>query len=434
MDNIGNFTAISNTCNCVDDHAHSREVQPYHYAVIHLAVDFYAESRAKWGDAALGHILGAIKAEMAREYNPEERILREFPEGMDALVRYERRDLLDRRVGRWSCRFRLALQKREAPYDLSFSIGVYEIGDSFDVASTPQYLMKASFAQHFGHFCSNSSARYFNEEDYQKLRRKRYLETQIPIALRERQLTVYLQPQYSLKTGKIVAAEALVRWKHPSLGTLMPDEFIPLFERDRYILPLDFYMLREVCGLLNRWHSEGLPVLPVSVNFSRRHAETGDFAERFLKVTERYRIRPDEIYIEWTENGFAEPDVPVRAIAGQLRANGFRIAMDDFGAGYSSLNMLTDLPVDIIKLDKQFLKFKQGEKRRRFLLQQIIRIAGSLCYTVLAEGVEYKWQAEMLRELGCDYVQGFLYSRPVPADVIERMLRKQMSGDAYRGQ
>ena len=397
----------------------------HHYAVVHLAIDFYAENYAKLGSKIFHNMINTFKLTVSRDKNLEKWIVRDFPEGMDFLVQYKQRKQLDQQVCHWNDNFHLIKEKLELPGDLSFSIGIYEIGNDYDRALMPQYQMKATFARYFGHFYFNPFARYFNDTDYRMLQGKKRLETQLPNALREHQLLVYLQPQYDLTNGKIKAAEALVRWKHPKLGMLMPDVFIPIFEQDRFILSLDFYMLEEVCRLLCKWHTAKMPICPISINFSKQHAETDDFLPRFSKIIDQYHIQPGEIYIEWTENVFTEPDIPVSLIADTLRSKGFRVAMDDFGSGYSSLNTLTDLPVDIIKLDKQFLKFSHEDARRRFLLQQIIRITQSLHYTVLAEGVEYEWQADMLRRLGCKYAQGYLYSRPVPIDTYERMLCQQ---------
>lgn len=422
MENIS-ISALSATC------GEKTSDRSRRFALVRLTIDFFEENKERIGEGNLLELIHTLRRAVETECRAQERVVEESAEGLNVLLLYGQRDELDRRIGGWGGPFYQSIDSRGLPHDLSFSAGICEIGESYDAAAETQYARKAKFAMRFGRICSSPFTRYYSDADYQTLRRQRYLETQIAAAFRERQLLVYLQPQYGLSTQRIVGAEALVRWEHPKLGMLPPDQFIPLFEQDRYIIQLDFYVLEETCRLLRRWRSMNLPVLPVSVNFSKQHAVTGDFVRRFLEVVERYGVRPGELCLEWTENVFAESDIPVGKIAGQLRSRGFQIAMDDFGSGYSSLNMLTDLPVDVIKLDKQFLKFDRRDPRRPFLLKRMLQIACALHYTVLAEGVESVWQAELLRSLGYEYVQGFLFSRPVPAPAYERMLCAQAAGN-----
>lgn len=401
------------------------EEREYCYAAVRYTVDFLAEINEQIGENNVRNLISTLREIVENGCRADEWIIGADTHGLNVLVLYTDRRELDKRIENWKLCFYEIAEKRGIHYDISFSAGVYEVGGSLNKLSVNKYIMKASFAQAFGEIYSSPFVKYYNDTDYETLRRQRYLETQMFTAINENQFVVYLQPQYSLPNRKIIGAEALVRWKHPKLGFIMPDEFISLFEQDHFILQLDFYVLEETCRLISRWRDNDLPLFPVSVNFSKLHASMAGFTDHFLNITRRYNINPEKICVEWTENVFTEPDMPIGVIAAELQSNGFKIAADDFGSGYSSLNSLTDLPVDIIKLDKRFLDFKPWDRRRIFLLHHIIQIARHLKFAVIAEGVEFEWQAELLYRLGYEYVQGFLCSRPVPASEYEKMIKKR---------
>lgn len=418
---------------CDSGRAKAPSASMLQYAVARYTMDFFTDVKSRLGEELLSDLMHDLKAVIEAGCEKEERILKEYPEGFDVLIRFAGRSRTDRRIREWFNSLKTVFKGFGGADAISFSGGVYELAGAFRPAQIEKYAERAAFAQSFGRISGNPFVRYYCNEDFQIRRRYRRLESQIGAAIGERQLQVYLQPQYSLFTRKIAGAEALVRWNHPRLGLIMPDDFIPLFERDHFIIDMDFYVLEECCKILRRWHSSGFPCVPISVNFSRLHAATDDFLPRFLAMIETYRIRPDEIRVEWTESAFAEGNEPVSRLARQLRSKKFLIAMDDFGAGYSSLNSLPELPVDVIKLDKRFLQFEKDDSRRRCFLQRVIMTANALQYTVLAEGVEFPWQSELLEQMGCEYIQGFLYGRPLPIPDYEDLVRSQENGGQETG-
>ncbi len=408
------------------------------HAMVRYTMDFFPEIKNRMGDNLFDFLLHRLKIIMTDGFEADERIVTMRPDGYEAFVRFPGKKELDDRIGSWAHRFGEVLAGLRMPYGVSLSAGVCEVEEAADLSRPGEYSEKAAFAQVYGQLGSNPFVRYFSADDYQAFRRRRYLETQIPDAVREHQLQIYLQPQYALADRKIVGAEVLLRWNHPDLGFLLPNDFIPLLESDHFIIPIDFYVLEECCKILRRWHAENFRCVPLSVNFSRLHASTDDFVPRFLSVTEKYGILPGELQLEWTESAFSDQDVKVCRIAEQMRSRGYKIAMDDFGSGYSSLNALTSLPVDIVKWDKKFMDFPEGDRQRRYFLKQMMQVADKLRYTVIAEGVESAWQARLLQKIGCKYVQGFLYSRPVPPAACEKMIltdakaskRKRKKADA----
>lgn len=375
------------------------------------------------GDKSFSILNQILETVIKSDCQKGERILNEYEGGCDVQILFENRRNLDGRIEAWERRFLTSVRETQLTHDLiTLSAGVYEM-DTTDVDMREDCASKAAFSQRFGRIYSNPSIRYYDESLYQSTRRLRYLETQAKTAMQERQLQVYLQPQYHIASQKIVGAEALVRWNHPKLGFLCPDEFIPLFEWNRTILQMDFYILEEVCKLIQKWHSSGWPVFPISVNFSKLHLSTNDFVERFLALLEKYQINPMDVHVEWTESELAAQNELVGQMNQRLRSRGIQIAVDDFGSGYSTLNLLSQMPADIVKLDKEFLHFQRQDMQRRYLLEQIVHMAKGLNLVTIAEGVEYPEQAELLLEMGCEYAQGFLYSRPINIPDYENLIR-----------
>ena len=404
------------------------------YAVVLYTIDFYAEMLDWLGREIFSLLLRGLRKIIETDLIRDEQIILTDSTGYGILMRFEERRLMDQRIGNWTRRFGELLKRMQIQDMVPLSAGVYILENDFDSSKITVYIRKTGFAQHLGQFEGDPFIRYYCDEEYQSLKRKRWLEMKIRTACREHQLQAYLQPQYNLFTGKIAGAEALIRWNHPELGLVPPDDFIPLLEQNHCIIKTDFYMLEECCKMLYGWRERGVPIRPVSVNFSRLHAASDDFVPRFLSVTEQYGIHPDELRLEWTESAFMKWNFRAKKIAEQLRSRGFLVAIDDFGTGYSSLNVLADLPVDIIKLDKEFLNFQKGDHRHIDLLEHTVKIVRDLQFTVVVEGIEHRWQSELLKALGCEYAQGFLFSKPIPSAAYEELVSKESSQERPAGQ
>lgn len=244
-------------------------------------------------------------------------------------------------------------------------------------------------------------------------------------ALMEKQFKVYLQPKYNMNTEKIIGAEALVRWVHPERGIIPPSDFIPIFEHNGFIGQLDIYMFEETCRLLRRWLDEGREAVPVSVNLSRVDFYNPKLSDNLRRIAEQYQIPLGLIELEVTESAYVSDSRAVHDHIQQLRERGFKILMDDFGSGYSSLNMLKEAPVDQIKLDMNFLSASDPYGRAETILHMVIAMGKALSIPVLAEGVETKIQVEMLKSYSCSLAQGYYYARPLTVDKFEELLRNQ---------
>lgn len=253
---------------------------------------------------------------------------------------------------------------------------------------------------------------------------ERRIEDSMENALINHEFEVYFQPQYDVRTKKISGAEGLVRWHHPSHGIMYPDKFIPLLERNGFIVKLDEYVWRETCKTISNWDKEGYDPIIVSVNFSRIHLYEKNMTEKMKAVAEEYNISPDRIKLEITETAIFDDKDRITEVLKEIHTAGFEVSIDDFGSGCSSLNMLKDIWINEIKLDRFFLSTTQNTKNGRIIIESIIDLAKKLNLKIVAEGVETEKQLCFLEDIGCDTVQGFYFSKPVREPEFKRMLSK----------
>ena len=246
---------------------------------------------------------------------------------------------------------------------------------------------------------------------------------------------MYFQPQVNYDDGKLVGVEALARWNHPREGLISPDRFIPLFEKNGFILKLDTYVWEHSCRYLREWMNRaGGEVLPlsVSVNISRYDVYTPGLCETLKDLVEKYRLPASALRLEITETAYMDDPSQMLDVVKELQGAGFVVEMDDFGAGYSSLNTLKDVPVDVLKLDVRFLTKSENDARGGMILSSVVRMAGWLNLPLIAEGVESKHQADYLKSLGCCYMQGYYFGRAMPAEKFTDWLKDNEWGTVDR--
>ena len=250
-------------------------------------------------------------------------------------------------------------------------------------------------------------------------------------AIAEKQFVVFYQPKFDIHLDKpvLTSAEALVRWVHPTLGFISPGEFIPLFEENGLIQELDQYVWDVTATQIHDWKTRFGVSVPISVNVSRIDMYDPLLAATFRRIVDSHHITSGDLLLEITESAYTkESDQIIRAV-NDLRDLGFRIEMDDFGTGYSSLNMISSLPIDALKLDMQFIRQAFTEGGNTKLLEIIMDIADYLSVPVIAEGVETEEQLHSLKALGCNFVQGFYFSKPVPPSEFEKFLKENANVD-----
>lgn len=235
-------------------------------------------------------------------------------------------------------------------------------------------------------------------------------------AIENHEIQVYFQPQYNALTNRLKGAEALARWVKPDGTVITPGWFVPVLEKTNHILTLDWYILTEVCAFLQCQKKQHIRLVPVSVNFSRKHVSESDFINRLCAIVDKYEIDRNQIIVEITESAFVEQTEKIEDMIKQIRSRGFRVAIDDFGNGLSSLSFVKDIPVDILKIDKSLLSRNCEDEAERILLESIFTFAHRLKMTTVAEGVETREQLGFLRTCDCKMIQGFLFAKPMPAE------------------
>lgn len=255
-----------------------------------------------------------------------------------------------------------------------------------------------------------------------------------PAAIAEKQFTVYYQPKFAIQATMPVlnSAEALVRWKHPRFGMISPASFIPLFESNGLIRQLDSFVWREVAAQMRDWKDRLGICVPVSVNVSRVDIFDYDLVDHMKGLIREFDLSPDEFLLEITESAYTQDSAQIISTVKALREAGFHIEIDDFGSGYSSLNMISTLPMDALKLDMEFMHNAFKERKNTKMLDAVIDIAYSLEVPTIAEGVETAEQMFALKAMGCDIVQGFYFSKPLPAEEFERFLLEKKNGRSYK--
>ncbi|MDD6190490.1 MAG: EAL domain-containing protein [Firmicutes bacterium] len=262
----------------------------------------------------------------------------------------------------------------------------------------------------------------YNDELRNRLLREKSITEAVETAMEEEQFAVYFQPKYDLKTGEMVGAEALARWIHPEWGFMSPGEFIPLFEKNGFIKKFDEYIRDVTCRKIREWIEKGYSMVPVSVNVSRANVYSARFADGFCKMMKKYNLDPMYLHIEITESAYTENVEQIVSAVKNLRENGFRIELDDFGQGYSSLSVLSEMPLDVMKLDMGFVRSNLDRDDDNGIIGDVVNMAHRMSMKVVAEGVETLEQANQLEAMGCDFAQGYYFSRPVSADDFEKLL------------
>ncbi len=266
---------------------------------------------------------------------------------------------------------------------------------------------------------------FYDSSMKSELHKKQEIEESMQGALIDRQFVMYLQPKYSISTNKIIGAEALARWIHPSKGMISPADFIPVFEENGFILTLDRFIWEEACKKIRELMDAGIEPVPISVNISREYVHTYDVIKEMTRLVKKYDIPINMLELEITET--ADP-TGIEDIVKDMKNAGFTMLMDDFGSGYSSLNMLKTTPFDVLKIDRHFLEEFMESDRGRKIIEHTISMSRDIGLGIIAEGVETGEQAEFLSRCGCDSAQGFYYSKPIPAADFNARLKAVNNG------
>ncbi len=307
-------------------------------------------------------------------------------------------------------------------YQVPIKIGVYPIPHYNPAISISQYIDKANIAKSYNGGTNSNYLQYFTDKMNDTMNMQNSIEIEMVKSLENKEFIIYYQPKYELSTDNIIGAEALVRWQHKEKGIISPGMFIPLFEKNGFIVKLDFYVYESVFKMISHRVESGVKIVPISINVSRCHLGDDKFVEKLEKLVDKYKTPKKYIEIEITESIFSQEDNSAISLISELKAHGFTISMDDFGSGYSSLNLLRKVPIDILKIDKVFIDNSDNSKRSQVIVEEIISMASKIHLKTICEGVETKVQRDFLKDAGCDMVQGYFYSKPLPYNDFKELL------------
>lgn len=305
---------------------------------------------------------------------------------------------------------------------LEMVAGIYCIEKKEDLLSIEDMIDRANIAQKSVKRADGNRVAFYTDEMRRQLLREKEIEAVMVKSLEDGEFKPYFQPMADIQNGcKICGAEALARWERPGYGVISPGEFVPLFEKNGFIVELDRHIFTQVCAYLSHRISQGYEPFKISVNVSRISVFRKDFVRRYTEIKERYAIPDGFLELECTETTMVENAELLETVMRKMRISGFRFSMDDFGSGYSSLNLLKDVTVDVLKLDMMFFRNnKLFEPRNQTIISSIVGMAKALNMKIVAEGVETGEQMQVLRRLGCDFIQGYFISRPVPITQFEK--------------
>lgn len=316
--------------------------------------------------------------------------------------------------------------RRDIMSNVSLSVGlVYNQSTSVSLDSI---LAKCDSAMYQAKFNGKNCYTVYQENDM-SIEMSKNIESEMESALEEGQFIVYFQPKVNILTSSLYGAEALSRWIHPVDGVRRPDLYIPVFEKNGFIAKLDMYVFEKTCEIKRSFKGKSFEHIPISVNLSRLHLYNKKLPDKLIEIANRYEIPPNELELEITESVFIRDTKELIDMVDLLESKGFLVSIDDFGSGYSALNLLKDIPVTTIKLDKDFLKLSSNSVRGKKVIRNVVAMCKDLKLDVVCEGIETKEQADFVSTCGCQIAQGFLYSKPIPLSDFEAYASEHYIGN-----
>ena len=380
----------------------------HNYAVVTIRMDKYRNFCSCYGVKEGEELLEGLHMMLQKVVSQKEIIAHAEKADFALLLKYRTEEELNRRLREilWQMEAVKAEQKKY------FSVGVYNVSHT-KIGIDSMYNC-AGVARSVVTEDSENRIAWFSTQMQNDQIWTHKVENDMERALRNKEFQVYLQPKYSTKDEVLSGAEALVRWIHPTEGFVAPYKFIPIFENNGFIIHLDDYMITEVARQQAKWIAEGKKVVPISVNVSRVHFAREDLAEHICRLVDQFGVPHNVIELELTESAFFDDKGVLLNTIKKLKSYGFEISMDDFGAGYSSLNSLRELPLDVLKLDAGFFKDTDEEGRGQLIVGDAISLAKKLDMRIVAEGIETREQVDFLAEKDCDLIQGYYFAKPMP--------------------
>lgn len=421
------ITGYSNFSKFVNDAAIMLKYDDLKYAVGYIDIsnfktinDFYGRSK---GDRVLKNVADRVHDIVV----PDGIFARIFADRFVFLMPYLDIESLKYVIETYLSEIEFEIEELKETIKINCNCGIYEVKDysedinaMVDKAAIAAGISKQSIEKMVTVLHDDVSNRIITNQKYTYMMKK---------ALDNREFVVYIQPKVSLRNGRIVGGEALVRWMSAENGMIPPNDFIPLFEQNGFVTKVDFYVLERVCSMLKKRTEWGKTNVPISVNQSRMHIYDNMYINKLINTIDKYGVSKDDLIFELTESALTDNINDMILLIKRMSTLGYKVSMDDFGSGYSSLNTLNILPINELKIDKKFLD--DASERSRFIIKSIISMSHGLGISVVCEGVEQAEQVNFLRKVGCDVAQGYFYSKPVPMGDFEKMLDADMKKSIY---
>lgn len=389
------------------------------YAIIAIDIVKFKVINDFYGEETGETILKGIAKQLEEHSDKDELYARQQGDIFLLMWKYDTIENLDERIRRLDAKMCWAY----AEQSVHFRYGVFPIPDKKEEAG--RMINFANMAIDNNDGSKDCNIGYLDSREREKMRWEKVLEGEMEAALMNNEFEIYLQPKFLTDGSRVGGAEALVRWNSPTRGKISPDDFIPLFERNGFIMKLDDYMLEEVCKQQRKWLSEGNEPVPISVNVSRAHMTVPSLVDDIVAIVDRYSLPHTYIELELTESAFFDNKQILVDTIRNMQKHGFKVSMDDFGAGYSSLNSLKDLPLDIIKLDAGFFRDASDSERGETIVRDTIQMAKNLNMKIVAEGIEREEQVKFLDKVGCDLIQGYYFAKPMTIKEFEILVYPQ---------
>lgn len=391
-------------------------------AIVYVNVEKFKILNAQFGRTICDEIILSIHNGLSSMLHEDEYIGHLTADNFIMLVKFDTKELVAQRLYEWCLCIQEHIKKSMDALPLFvMEYGIYIIENNKipleDMMDSAKVSLKDNIFSHkkddYLHYA------FYDDATKARMLKEKHLEDQMERALRENEFQVYLQPKYDVKSNHIGGAEALVRWLSPQ-GMIYPDEFIPLFEKNGFVVKIDLWMFEQVCSLLQNWMDEGKELIKISVNCSRAHLKNPDFLDSYEEIYKKYRVPSKYLELEFTENMVLEDTHLLTKLIDKIHELGFGCSVDDFGSGYSSLNLLQEIRVDTLKLDRIFFKHAfEDDIRTTAIIKCVLEMAKSLQMLTVAEGIEEWQQVEILKTMGCDFIQGYVYAKPMPVDEFE---------------
>lgn len=370
--------------------------------------DLYGMTR---GDEALKHIGRVLKDIFGFNDN----YARMHSDMFAFYISYDKKGEIIREIEK----IRKRININDLEFDINTSYGIYLVGDRdvpINLMCDRAMMASRTIKENTMMFCS-----FYDEQYREEMLKTNEIERDMNKALLNNDFKMYLQPKYRLADGKLCGAEVLCRWQHPKKGIIPPMDFIPLFEKNGFILKLDEYMWEEACKTIKDWIDEGRYPVPLSVNISRYHIKHNDLESVLTSLINRYGLSSDLLTLEITESLFLDKPEELNRVLAGLHKLGFKLEVDDFGAGFSSLNLIRNISVDTIKIDKDFLDSEIASEKGKIVVNHTIDMAKDLQLQVIAEGVETREHVDFLKNSRCDIAQGYYFARPMPLSEFNKL-------------